>query len=208
MTLVAGIDPGVNGAIAIYDNETRRIVSVYDMPSFTVAVGKKQRTRIDEEELRVLLESIREIVGVELVVLESVGGRPGQSAPTAYQLGYVVGCIRTTCSYCKFIIEPVIPGEWKKMLKIPGKKAKKNEEKSKKDIQGAIIRRVQELFPLDHEQFAGPRGGYRMDQADAALLAKFGGDFVWPSLLNNPHLRGGDEEYKLIYRRTKDALIG
>lgn len=213
MSLVAGIDPGANGAIAVYDTASRSIVSVEDMPFWYQSVGKKQRKRIDPLALAELFEGLQ-VLGVDLVVMEAVGGRPRQSASSAFAFGYGVGLIYSCCMYSKLMIETVPPAKWKKLMNIPGKRGGKEQKKqiegmndgkeknvakrvAAKQAEGDIINRADQLFPGSRAMFSTQRGAYRMDRAEAAMLAKFGGDFV---LATMPSL--GDVEFKLAYRNA------
>lgn len=198
MALIAGIDPGVSGAIAVYCTDTKRPISVIDMPNWTETVGKKARTRIDTIALMELFDTLN-LMSVEMVVLEAVGGRPKQSASAGFVFGYTVGLIYMASMYSKIMVETVPPREWKKIMKIPGKAGGKDKV-AKKQAQGDIMKRVAEVFPNDKHLFQGPKGGYYMDRADAALLAKFGGDFVYPTM--GPLTAKSDQELKLAYRNA------
>lgn len=192
MAYVAGIDPGTNGAVAIYDTDTRRVVNVYDLPFWYQTVGKKKRKRLDPVALSELIELLP-VLGVELAVMEAVGGRPRQSASAGFVFGYTVGLIYMACMFSGLMVETVQPARWKKMLNVPGKAGSKSKE-AKKQAEGDIMNRVNEIFPLDRSLFRTERGAYRMDRADAALLAKFGGDYVMPTM--RPLT---DTELKLAY---------
>lgn len=199
MTYIAGVDPGTKGAIAVYCTVTRKLVSVIDIPNWTESIGKKQRTRIDTIALMEAFDTLV-LMGVELLVLEAVGGRPKQSATAGFVFGYTVGLIYMAALERKLMVETVPPGEWKKILKIPGKAGGKTPAEKKK-AEGNIIKRVGEVFPGERDTFRGPQGGFKMDRADAALLAKFGGDFVWPNLQTTV-TRLSDTELKLAYRNV------
>lgn len=194
MTLVAGIDPGASGAVAVYCATTRRLLSTEDLPTYHVTVGRKQRKRLDPIALMELCDTLK-MMGVSLAVIEAVGGRPGQSASAGFQFGMTVGLIYANLLRSGVMVEPISPQAWKKVLKVPGKLGSKEArnsikampdgtEKNKakrvavKQAEGDIINRVHELFPDDRQQFLTERGAYRMDRAEAALLAKYGGDFV------------------------------
>ena len=197
MTLVAGIDPGNNGAVAIYDPETRQLVSIEDLPFWYMTVGKKKRKRIDTIGLMEMFDMLN-LMGVGLVVLEAVGGRPRQSASSGFVFGYTVGLIYMACMYSKIMVETVPPQKWKKILAVPGKQGGKDRA-AQKQAEGEIINRAQELFPHNRDMFRSERGAWKMDRADAALLAKFGGDHV----LRTMGPLTGDEEYKLAYRNAE-----
>lgn len=188
MSLVAGIDPGTSGALAIYDTDTMRVLGMHDMPHWYMTVGKKQRKRVDPVALMELFDTVC-MMGVELVVIESVGGRPGQSASAGFVFGYTVGLIYMACMYKKLMVETVPPAQWKKMLSIPGKA---------KGTDDDIMNRADELFPNDRELFRGKQGGKNLDRAEAAMLARFGGEFVLRTL--TPFKNKEDIEFKLAIR--------
>lgn len=189
MTLVLGVDPGGSGAFAVYDTDTRRLVSVEDMPVWYQAVGKRKRKRVDALALAEMFDTY-ELMSVELVVMEAVGGRTGQGAAAGFVFGYGVGLIYMAALYSRIVIETIPPASWKKMMNVPGKQAADD---------SAIIARADELFPHDRHLFRGERGGKKVDRAEAAMLAKFGADFVLHTL--DP-LRQNDVEFKLAYQKA------
>ncbi|RTL04959.1 hypothetical protein EKK58_09130 [Candidatus Dependentiae bacterium] len=193
MTLVAGIDPGTNGAVGVYCTEQRKLISVEDLPTWNQTIGKKQRKRIDPVALMELFDTLS-LMGVELVVLEAVGGRPRQGAAAGFVFGYTVGLIYMSCMYNKLPVETIPPGHWKKVMRIPGKGNGKGKE-AMKNAEKAIKIRVNEIFPNEMAMFTTPRGAYKMDRADASLIAKFGGDHVINTI--KPLT---DVELKLAYR--------
>lgn len=164
MALVLGVDPGNNGAFAVIDSTTQRVVSVQDMPIWFQAVGRKQRKRIDALALADMFD-VFEMMGVELVIMEAVGGRTGQSASAGFVFGYGVGLVYMAALYSRIPIETVSPMMWKKVMNVPGKA---------KGDDTAIMARVVELFPHDRDMFFGPKGGKLVDRGEAAIIALFG----------------------------------
>lgn len=195
MSKVLGIDPGLSGALAVYDDETGAL-DILDMPTWMQTVGKTKRKRIDAVELRDTMEVLAE-AGVQLAVLEAVGGRPKQSASAAFVFGYTVGLVYMACMNVRLPIETVPPGSWKKIMRCPT------------DDDG-IAYRADEIFPNHTHMWRGkPRlikGEMRQaiwhDRAEAALLAKFGCVHIMKS--DAPLLKS-DPELALTYRR---ALTG
>lgn len=194
MALVAGLDPGVGGAIAVYDTVSRHISFVEDLPYWYEAVGAKKRKRLDKVALQELCDNLYAI-GVELIVMEAVGGRPGQSASAAYSFGFAVGLIYSSLFTAKIVIESIPPARWKKALGVPGKANGKGKSE-KQEAHGSIIAKVDQIFPHNRELFRTPRGKFLMDRADAALLAKFAGDHIYATMP-----AGGDVEAKLGARK-------
>ena len=73
-----GIDPGISGALAVLDTETRQ-VKFYDTPTVTVRSGKKLKNQMDAAAITLLLNSIA--VGKDvLVTIEKVNAMPGWKA--------------------------------------------------------------------------------------------------------------------------------
>ncbi len=187
MTLIVGVDPGGNGAFAVYDTETRRIVSIDDMPVWYQTIGKKKRKRVDGLALADMFDTY-EMMGVELVVMEAVGGRPRQSASAAFVFGYGVGLVYMAALYSRIVIETVPPAAWKKLMNVPGKQNGTDDD---------IMNRADEMFPYDRHLWRGERGGKKIDRAEAAMLARFGADHVW-------HTIGqfNDAELRLAYQKA------
>lgn len=187
MPLILGVDPGASGAFAVYNTDTRRLVSIDDMPSWFQTVGKKKRKRVDALALADMFDTY-EMMGVELVVMEAVGGRTGQSASAGFVFGYGVGLIYMAALYSRITIETVPPQTWKKLMNVPGKSQGSDDD---------ILNRADELFPQDRTLFRGERGGKKIDRAEAAMMAKFGAEHVWHTLGQT-----NDVELRLAYQRA------
>lgn len=184
MALVTGVDPGLNGALATVCSETRRIVDLIDMPVWNMAVGRKTRKRVDAVALDDYIETLK-LMGVSVIVIEAVGGRPKQSAGSGFVFGYTVGMLYMACIHHKLIIETVPPQVWKRRMRIPGKK-------EGVDPDGAILGRADELFPEDRQRWRGKLGGAKLDRAEAALLAHFGTEHVLGSVARFEDYRNAD----------------
>lgn len=176
MTLIAGIDPGTNGACAVYCSVTKQIVCVEDMPYWYQTVAKKQRKRVDPIGLLEMFEMLN-MMDVKLIVMEAVGGRPKQSASAGFVFGYTVGLTYMAAMHAKIMVETVTPQTWKKLLNISGKAKAEDDD---------IINRAYELFPHQRDMFRDfthtKAGRKRVDRAEAAMLAKFGGDYALRTL--------------------------
>lgn len=169
----------------MYDTDSSRIVDIQDMPIWYQIIGKKKRPRIDVVELAERFDNYANIMGVGLMVIEAVGGRPKQGAGAGFVFGFGVGIIHAIAVTSLIPLETVPPAGWKKLMNVPGK-AKADDS--------AILARADELFPLDRHLFRGPKGGKMIDRAEAAMLAKFGGDFVLRTLGGVP-----DKTNKQVY---------
>lgn len=187
---VMGVDPGTGGALAMYDANTGSL-NVVDMPTWRMPVGKKVRSRVDAVDLIELFE-IAKMGGCKLVVIEAVGGRPRQSASAGFVFGYTVGLIYMACIAVRLPIETISPQIWKKVMRIPGKREGAIATKEKSD---AIINRADEIFPEYRALWRGPQGGYKLDRAEAAMIAKYGAEHTLHSV--RP-----DAEWRLAYRNA------
>jgi len=160
VTIVAGIDLGLHGAITAINAEERRILWIEDMPTLEVVVGRKTRRSIDVHRLLNLLQSLSD-TGCVLAVVEQPGYRPGQMG--AGTVGQGFGMILMGC----FAVDPAVRTEvvsasgWKASLKIPAAKA-------------AAVKRAVALFPASAHLFYGPKNGPLDGRAESALLGLFG----------------------------------
>ena len=161
--ITIGVDPGLHGAIAVYDAAASAIVEILDMPVTPVLVSKKERMVLDVPQLHHEIGRLRKQFGPALAVLEEVGAMPKDGAVSAFKFGWVVGVIYGAFSGYRFRIERVRPQIWKKALKVPA-------------IKAASVARADELFPSHRNLWRGARGGALADRAEAAMLAKYGAE--------------------------------
>jgi hypothetical protein len=174
-----GIDPGADGAMAVYEYGVQQIIHIRDMPIFNMTINKKTRKRIDGVGVLEFLATWQ-MAGCKLVMIEAVGGRPRQSASAAFVFGYGLGIIYQSCVALRLPIETVAPQTWKRVLKVPGK-AEKGDKKTK-EFEGMIVNRADELMPDARDMFRSDklfRGqrALKVDRAEAAMLAKYCGDY-------------------------------
>ena len=157
---VAGIDPGLSGAIAVY--EGGRILKLWDIPTFEKPVGGKLRKSVDVPALHHIIGCVKQL-GVRLAVIEEVHGMPNNGAVQAFKFGWVCGVIYGGFSGFRIPVEMARPNVWKKALKVPadGK---------------ASVARADELFPDQRHLWRGPKGAALHDRAEAAMLARYGAD--------------------------------
>src|SRR5687767_13895037 len=97
MTIIAGIDPGLDGALAFVDTDTRRVVEVIGMPVLKLSKGKGTKREIS---VHVLLDALRErVVGlrfcIERVFIEQVSPRPGEGTVASFKFGRGFGQVET-----------------------------------------------------------------------------------------------------------------
>ena len=108
--VVLGIDPGVNGAVAVL---TEYGSSVVDIPTFWVKKGKGRRQVYDLPAFRSLLAT-HDPTMVENVIVEDVHAMPGQGVTSMFSMGYGVGVIHGLLTALNLPFELVTPQRWKK----------------------------------------------------------------------------------------------
>lgn len=121
---ILGIDPGLDGALALYDPSDRSL-EVVDMPVFQL----KTKRQIDEYALARIVDDwsgrVRE-VWLELVnAMPSFGAgeaRRTMGATSAFSFGKGYGLVRGVCAANFLTIIDVTPGAWKAAMKVRGAK--------------------------------------------------------------------------------------
>jgi hypothetical protein len=163
-----GIDPGGTGAIALYVPPIKarkgapaipHVLRVWDMPVNEITVSKTKRKRIDVIGLERVFDDICLIDDPKMVVVEQVGGMPGQASGFAF--GFGVGALHAVLTLKRIRFEVVTPAKWKKDVKAP---------KDKKEA----AYRAEEIFPDNRDLWRilkGNRESLRHDRAEAVLLA-------------------------------------
>lgn len=161
--LVLGIDPGLSGALALYDPDGG-LLSVDDVPVLEArrASGKIKRS-VDAYELSRLIDSLSKHIGI--VMLEQVGVRPGEGAVGAFSFGEGYGLIRGICCANFLRVELVTPQVWKRAM---GVKGDKDESRA----------RASQLMPTNCGLWPLKKHDGR---AEAALIALYGVRHLQPA---------------------------
>lgn len=155
--LVAGVDPGQKGGIALVDKISERIELIWPMPMFEKKIGKTMRLRLDYGGLDDLI-SLMVALGVELLVCENVGAGFGASGR---ELGEGIGALKMATYKAELRVEFVPVARWKKEVGAPADKKES-------------YFRAEALFPHDREKLKGPKGGKHDGKAEAAMIALYG----------------------------------
>jgi hypothetical protein len=164
---IGGIDPGINGALALLDVDAEGrlvVVDARDMPT----VGESTKREVD------VLALIRWLKDHEIdhVYLEYVNAQPSRPDPetgqrrdmgvaSAFRFGFIAGEIRACVVGCRIPFTIVAPAKWKKLAGLPGGAG--NKEASRQ----LALR----LFPDAHNLLARKRDEAR---AEAILIARHG----------------------------------
>ena len=151
--MIAGIDPGLTGAVVILDPKTNTI-DIIDMPTVEVIRNGKKKQELAPALLAAQLAGRN----VKKAFLERVGAMPGQGVSSVFSFGRSVGIVEGVLAAYDMPVTIVPPVTWQKAVGLRGGK------------DGARERAMQ-LFPAAAEQFKRKRDDGR---ADAALIAWYG----------------------------------
>jgi crossover junction endodeoxyribonuclease RuvC len=156
--IIAGIDPGKTGALAItYANDTR--ASLFDVPMIVVR-GKPKPAWADwARSWSIALE----MHAPDLIVIEDISARPGQGVTSMFTFGRTLGFAHAVAAGCGARVEFVTPSVWK------GKLGLLNSDK------GASREKARILFPRAAHDFQRVKDDGR---AEATLLAHYGRRFL------------------------------
>lgn len=157
-----GIDPGLDGAIAIYrpklDIYASRI-KIHDLPTMEVTRNGKAKREFSPRGFAAILNSI--VLGapeqVEMVMLEQVGAMPKQGVSSTFAFGRTYGSIEGVLACFDLPVRRVPPQVWTKKLKI-------------RDGKDGARGMAMDLFGADAACFLRKKDHNR---ADAALLAYY-----------------------------------
>jgi hypothetical protein len=186
MALVLGIDPGTSGAFALYSTDTRSVVGeIIDTPVWYQTVGKKKRKRVDAV-------GITEMFDTTLLWAWTLSSwkRWAVGVRRTRRMLSLLGTAWASSTWPR----STRASSWTPCRPRRGNNTSTCPGKSKAD-DSAILARAEELFPDAREQFRTKRGGKRIDRAEAAMIAKFGGDFIYDK--TDP---ARDIEYASVYR--------
>ena len=152
--IVFGIDPGVSGALSIYEN--KKLKEVIDMP--TMSEGKKNKKQINAAQLSLEIKQRINGSSETAVVIEHVTAMPGQGVTSMFNFGQSFGVIKGICSALTLPIYFVRPVKWKKHFNLIG---------SSKD---ASRTKAIELFPSFSNDMAKKKDA---NKADAILIGRY-----------------------------------
>lgn len=108
-----GIDPGVSGAVALYEPDLE-LLEIADMPVYAVQVGRKSRNRLDPNGLLSVLSPVGRGVAIHRALVEDVHSLPKDGAVGAFTFGYGCGAIDTVLAAVGVPYDKVRPNVWKK----------------------------------------------------------------------------------------------
>ena len=150
---ILGIDPGLDGALALLDCRGK-VIEIVDMPTVEIIVNKKKRRQIPPT----LLANTIEKLAPSVAFLEHVGMRPGEGALGAFSFGRSFGMLEGVLAALQIPTTLVFPAVWKRALGVPADK-------------GGARMKAMSLFPEVAEMFKRVRDDGR---SEAALIALYG----------------------------------
>jgi hypothetical protein len=164
-----GIDPGLDGAIAIIDGrtdvrpselfkETGRAIVIHDVPAFAAKTGRSY-------DIQAMLGILRPYDGEGArVFLEKVHSMPDQGVASSFTFGVGFGIWQGILAALGMQHTLVTPQRWKKVCLADV--AKNND--------AAEAAHAARLYPAASALIRGPRGGLKTGRVDALLIAHYG----------------------------------
>jgi crossover junction endodeoxyribonuclease RuvC len=151
--ILAGIDPGLSGAIFLLDVETLTGRAT-DMPTHEITRGRKKKRDLDPRQLVAELSG----QGIEHAFIEDVYAMPGQGVSGVFAFGQCKGALIGILAALDIPITRVPPRIWKTALQVPAAKDGARARASQ------LLPRCARHWPLVKHH----------GRAEAALLALYG----------------------------------
>lgn len=155
MNCYLGIDPGLSGAIALFDPVANDL-DVWDMPTHQVTVNGKKKRQLDLYQLGMLIDNIKP--NIKLAVIEAVSSMPKQGVASVFSFGFSAGAAQAVVAANLIPMVLVPPSVWKRRYGLS----------SDKD---ASRQRASQLLPKHCSRWPLVKHDGR---AEAALLAHYG----------------------------------
>ena len=151
---IIGIDPGLSGAIAFFEN--KKVINIYEMP--VMSEGKKNKRQINSAQLvKILRDNIQANDEVSVVV-EQVNAMPGQGVTSMFNFGQSFGAIKGVRAALNLPIFFVRPSKWKKHFELIN--SSKDSSRTK----------VIEMYPSLSSHLSKKKDA---NKSDAILIARF-----------------------------------
>lgn len=154
LSYVIGIDPGLSGALALLNEDSKALVDLLDMP---VMAGTGKRQQVNGAALTKLFKLWNAEGYVKCAYLEKVSAMPGQGVSSMFSFGMSYGILQGVLCSLGIPIVMVSPQFWKKRAGLL---------KQEKDRARTLAQQLYPLAELDRKKDLG--------RADAILIARFG----------------------------------
>jgi len=149
--MIIGIDPGISGAIAFFDN-FGKLISVHDFP----LIKEGSHNHINAHALSLMIKRKVLIPQLAVAKVESVHSMPGQGVASTFKFGRSYGTILGVLGTLGVTVELITPQKWKK---------KHGLVKKDKDASRILAAELYPLAPLDRKKDHG--------RADAILIGLY-----------------------------------
>lgn len=159
--IILGIDPGLTGAMVLYDSGKDKVLDVYDLPVRGRDYGKGKQ--IDSRMLFYRINALKQKHRVNIAAIENVGPMPKQGPTSSFSFGCSVCSIRTVLDILDLRVIPVHATSWKSRFGLIGK--------TKKDT----VNMIKECYP---ETVPFLRLQEYSDRADAVAITVCAADYL------------------------------
>lgn len=155
---ILGIDPGFNGAFALFDSAQKEIL-FYDVPTVITTASRH------EYDIPGILAIFKNDC-IAYCILEQSFAMPGQGVISMFSIGKGFGIYLGLLSALRIPFEVVHPKKWQKVCGIVGGKT------DGKNNQAYLV--ASRLFPYVVKDLVTPRGRIIDGRVDALLLVEYG----------------------------------
>lgn len=152
---ILGIDPGVSGAIALFETIGEKLLFVHDLP-VKKPFGGVGKTELDLSAISALIPKGDGLPA--FAVIEGVHSMPGQGVASMFRFGQALGQVEGIVGAHFIPYFKIAPSVWKGQLALSSEKSDS-------------VFLAKKLFPLSFKEPGGKRAHNR---AEAALLALYG----------------------------------
>jgi crossover junction endodeoxyribonuclease RuvC len=111
-----GVDPGLSGALALYDPVTD-FLRVEDIPTFMLTRNGKNKREIDVQGLVGIVGEMS--VSLPTVWIENSTPMPEQGAASVFAFGKAFGILLGVLGAHRLVVERIAPVKWKRALAVP-----------------------------------------------------------------------------------------
>ena len=161
MTVIVGIDPGIEGAVACLDFNAAGTVlgcNVWDMPTLRHKVGQQMRRRVDPGAMWAIAQHVAQ---ADAYIFEDPNARPTDGVVQAFSFGYGCGVVQASLHAAGAAFDvPMLfvkPSTWKKAMRLSSDKRQS-------------VAMIRTMLPQWAHLFPTAKDG----RAEAALLAVYG----------------------------------
>jgi Holliday junction resolvasome RuvABC endonuclease subunit len=159
--IILGIDPGINGACAVYDSEEDKVLKVFNLPTKDRDYGTGKQI-----DARVLFFQIQAIIAryfIETAAVENVGPMPKQGPTSSFSFGCTVCSIRAVLEIIGLPIIPIHAAQWKAKFGLTGAPKER------------IVNALKESYPETEKLLCGEN---KVDRGEAVAIAIYCGDYM------------------------------